>query len=148
MRKLLLAAAIGAIAVPAYAADMTGLGSGMIIMHFVGTVLPGKEATFKEVVAKVVAAAHEEPGTLMYEWNFRPDNKTFDVLEMYKSSAAVVAHINDVLPKFGKQLGGLQKEDHFMVFGSPDEAAKKSLAPLNPIFTSHIVGFIRLPGAE
>jgi hypothetical protein len=40
---------------------------------------------FKQVAAKVIAAVAQEPGTLMYEWTLRPDGKTFDVTELYKT---------------------------------------------------------------
>jgi quinol monooxygenase YgiN len=52
-----------------------------------------------------IAAAAQEPGTLMYEWNFRQDQKTFDVVELYQSSEAVLAHVKHILAEFGKNLG-------------------------------------------
>ncbi len=52
----------------------------------------------------------KEPGTLMYEWSMRPDGKTFDVLELYQNSDAVIAHIKHVLPAFGDDLGGMRAE--------------------------------------
>jgi quinol monooxygenase YgiN len=146
MRKLMLSLALGVLALPAYAApadQQHGLGSGMIVMRYTGEVLPGQADAFKAVAAKVIAAVAEEPGTLMYEWSMRPDGKTWDAVEMYRDSAAVVAHVKDVGSKFGKELGQVQKEVRFYVYGSPDDQAKSTLAPLNPIYTTRIAGFIR-----
>ena len=66
---------------------------------------------FKQVVAKVIAAVAQEPGTLMYEWTLRPDQKTFDVVELYKNSDAVVAHIKHVLGELRKGAWGKSKRD-------------------------------------
>jgi hypothetical protein len=79
----------------------------------------------------------------MYEWSMRPDGKTWDAIEMYRDSAAVAEHVKDVGSHFGKQLGQVQKEVSLDVYGSPDQAAKQTLAPLNPVYTTPIVGFIR-----
>jgi quinol monooxygenase YgiN len=146
MRKLILSLAFGALTLPAYAqpADQQhGLNSGMIVLRYTGEVLPGKENAFKEVAAKVIALVAQEPGTLMYEWSMRPDGKTWDAIEMYKDSAAVTAHVKDVVGKYGKELGQVQKEVEFYVYGAPDQQAKSTLDALKPIYTTHIAGFIR-----
>lgn len=147
MRKLaMLSLALGALTLPAHAqpADQQhGLASGMIVLRYTGEVLPGQETAFKEVAAKVIALVAQEPGTLMYEWSMRPDGKTWDAVEMYKDSAAVAAHVKDVVEKYGKQLGEVQKELQFFVYGSPDEQAKSTLDALKPIYTTPIGGFIR-----
>ena len=44
---------------------------------------------------------------------------------------------------FGKELGQVQKEVSFYVYGSPDEQAKQTLAPLKPVYNTPITGFIR-----
>lgn len=145
MRKTLLSLfVVGALAVPAYAqAPQQGEKSGYIATNYTAEVLPGQMENFKKLVKEIVAAAAEEPGTLMYEWNMHADGKTFTVVELYKSSDAMVAHINHVVPKFGKALGEVQKTVSFMVFGNPDQAAKKAIAGFNPAFTTPIDGFTR-----
>src|ERR1700739_5036205 len=82
---------IGAVSFPAGAqtpAPQHGLKTGYIAWTYTGEVLPGQMDNFKQVVSKVNAAVAQEPGTLMYEWNFRQDQKTFDVIELYQSSEA------------------------------------------------------------
>ncbi|PPQ27724.1 putative quinol monooxygenase [Rhodopila globiformis] len=135
-----------AVAIP-LAAQSQALDQGnktsKIAFTYTGEILPGQEQAFRETVKKVIAAVHRESGTLAYYWSMRADGKTFDVLEMYKNSDAVVAHVKDVLPQFGKELGETQKEIRFVVYGDPDAAAKKAIEPLHPDYESPFAGFIR-----
>jgi quinol monooxygenase YgiN len=147
MWKLLVSLlVIGAVSVPAGAqapAPQHGLKTGYIAFTYTGEVLPGQMDNFKQLAAKVIAATAQEPGTLMYEWSFRPDQKTFDVVELYQNSAAVVAHVKHVISEFGKELGQVQKQVQFVVYGSPDGQAKQALADFNPVYETHIDGFTR-----
>lgn len=139
----LLAAAALAVPVAAHSQTQRGLSNGNIAFTYTGEVLPGQEAAFKQVAQQVIAAVQQEPGTYMYEWSMRADGKTFDVVELYQDSAAVVAHVNDVLPKFGEALGKTQKELKFVVYGTPNDAAKKAIEGLHPEYETPFAGFIR-----
>ena len=119
--------AVAAVSVSAQAqSPEKGLKTGYIIFHYTGEVLPGQMDKFKQVAAKVIAAVAQEPGTLMYEWTLRPDQKTFDATELYKNSDAVVAHVKHVIGDFGKELGEVQKGTGLVVHGSPNEEARKA----------------------
>lgn len=138
--------AITAVSFPAGAQTPTpqhGLKTGNIVFVYTGEVLPGQMDSFKRVAAKVIAAVAQEPGTLMYEWSLRTDQKTFDAVELYQNSDAAVAHVKHVVSEFGKDLGEVQKEPQLVVYGSPDALAKQALAPLNPVYTTPIAGFVR-----
>ena len=87
--------------------------------------------------------AKEEPGALMYEWTFRPDGKTFDVLELYQNSDAVVAHVKHVRSTFGKDLGQVQKAVQLAIYGSPEDAVKQGAAQFKPVYEAPIDGFTR-----
>ena len=146
MRNPLLSLlALGTLAIPADAQPpQHGLKTGYIAFNYTAEVLPGQMDNFKQVAAKVIAAvAEKEPGTMMYEWSLRPDQKTFDAVELYQNSDAVIAHIKHVGSEFGKDLGQVQKEVSLVVYGSPNEAAKQALAGLNPVYETPIDGFIR-----
>jgi hypothetical protein len=57
---------------------------------------------------------------LIYEWHFRQDQKTFDVIELYQSSEAMLAHVKHIVAEFGKDLGQV-----LTIYGSPDAQVKQ-----------------------
>jgi quinol monooxygenase YgiN len=141
---------IGAVSFPA-GAQMPAPGhvltTGYIAATYTGEVLPGQMDNFKQFVPKITAATEQEPGTLMYVWTLRSDEKTFDVVELYQSSDAFVAHVKHVRSEFGKELGQVQKAVQLVVYGSPDAQVKEVLAQLKPVYQTPIEGFIRSPAA-
>jgi len=121
-----------------------GLKAGYIATMFTGEVLPGQMDNFKQLVTKLVpAVAAQEPGTLVYEISLQPDGKTYDTVEIYQNSAAVVAHANHFRAEFAKEFGQVRKPVKLVVSGSPDAQAKEALAGLNPVYESPIDGFVR-----
>ena len=109
-----------------------------------GEVLPGQMDNFRQLVTRLVAAvAAQEPGTLVYQISLQSDGKTYDSLEIYQNSAAVVAHANHVRAEFGRELGQVRKAVKLVVSGSLDAQAKEALAGLNPVYGSPIDGFVR-----
>jgi quinol monooxygenase YgiN len=148
MRKLaFLPIALTLTALPTYAqtpAPQHGFKQGSILIMFTGEVLPGQMDKFKQVVTRVVAAVAEEPGTLINEWSFQPDQKTYNVLEAYQDSEAFAAHVKHIsTTDFSKELGQVRKTLKAVVFGTPNSQVKEALARLEPIYTSPIDGFIR-----
>ena len=103
----------------------------------------GQMDNFKQVVSKVIAAVAQEPGTLMYEWSFRQDQKTFDVIELYQSSEAALAHVKHVVAEFGKDLGQVQKGLQLTIYGTPDAQVKQAVEGFNPVYQIYFEGFIR-----
>ena len=120
-----------------------GLKAGSIALVVTGEVLPGQMDNFKQLVPRLVAAVAEEPGTLVYEWSLHPDQKTYNVMEVYQNSDALAAHLKHLSPELLKELGQVRKTTNALVFGQPDPQVKEALTRLNPVYTSHIDGFIR-----
>ena len=147
MQKLLISlSAVVLVAFPVHAqtpAPQHGLKAGYIALVVTGEVLPGQMDNFRQLVPRLVAAVAEEPGTLVYEWSFHPDQKTYNVMEVYQNSDAFVAHAKHVTADFLKELGQVRKTTNAVVFGSPDAQVKEALARLDPVYTSHIDGFMR-----
>ena len=147
MRKLLISlSALVFVALPVHAqtpAPQHGVKAGYIAIVVTGEVLPGQMDNFKQLVPRLVAAVAEEPGTFVYEWNFHPDQKTYNVMEVYQNSDALVAHFKHVAADFLKELGQVRKTANAVVFGSPDAQAKELMARLDPVYTTHIDGFMR-----
>ena len=148
MQKLLISmSALVLVAFSARAqtpAPQHGLKAGYIALVVTGEVLPGQMDNFRQLVPRLVAAVAEEPGTLVYEWSFHPDQKTYNVMEVYQNSDALAAHFKNLTSTgFLKELGQVRKIANGIVFGSPDAQAKELLARLDPVYTSHIDGFMR-----
>jgi quinol monooxygenase YgiN len=148
MRKLLFSLiALAPMALPVDAqtpAPQHGLKTGYIATAYTGEVLPGQMDNFKQLVTRLVAAvAAEESGTLVYEISLQPDQKTYDTVEVYQNSEALVAHDKHVRAEFGKELGQVRKTVKSVVYGSPNAEAKEALAGLNPVYEFPIDGFIR-----
>ena len=146
MRNWLISlGALVLVAFPVHAqtpAPQHGLKAGYIAMVVTGEVLPGEMDNFRQLATRMVAAVAEEPGTLVYEWSFQPDQKTYNVMEVYQNSDAIVAHFKHTAA-FLKELGQVRKITNAIVFGSPDAQVKEALARLDPVYTSHIDGFMR-----
>ena len=147
IRKSLIAlSALVLVAFPIYAqtpAPQHGLKAGSIALVVTGEVLPGQMDNFRQLVPKLVAAVAEEPGTLVYEFSVQPDQKTYNVMEVYQNSDALEAHFKHVAAEFLNELGQVRRITKAIVFGSPDAQVKEGLARLDPVYTSHIDGFMR-----
>ena len=138
--------AVIAIALPAAAqaeSPKHGIKAGNIVATYTAEVLPGQDAAFKEMLPRLLASVEQEPGMLMYEWSMRADGKTFDVVEIYQDSNAIVAHLKNAGTNFGADLTKTQKAIKFVIYGNPDAEAKKAIAPLHPEYETPIGGFIR-----
>jgi hypothetical protein len=90
MQKLLisLSALVLLVALPVHAqtsAPQHGFKAGSIALLVTGEVLPGQMDNFRQLVTRLVAAVAEEPGTLVYEWSFHPDQKTYNVWKYIKT---------------------------------------------------------------
>jgi quinol monooxygenase YgiN len=105
---LLATTACFAPAVAQTAPPQHGLKTGQIAALYTAEVLPGQMDKFKSLANRIITRVAQEPGTLMYEWSFRPDGKTFDVVELYQNSDALVEHIKH-FSESGDEPGQVQK---------------------------------------
>jgi quinol monooxygenase YgiN len=148
MRKQFLSLlAVGAIAVPAAVthaqSPQRGISKGNIVFNYTCEVLPGQEEAFKQMASKLIAAVQQEPGTMAYEWSMRADGKTFDTVEIFQDSNAMVAHVKDVVGNFGGDLGKTQKGVRLIVYGNPDAEARKAIEGFHPEYQTPFGGFMR-----
>jgi Rrf2 family protein len=145
MRKILLSMCVlSALTATVAAQTKPAAGSNEIYWVITFTVPPGNMDKFKQVVARLVAATKQEPGTLEYEYTATPDNGTVDIIERYADSDAAVHHVADNFgPNFSKEFLALVKPARFVVYGTPSAKAKEVLAGFNPIYMSPFDGFTR-----
>jgi len=106
-------------------------------------VKPGQLAAFKQVVALLVAATKEEPGTLAYEYNVSDDESTVHVFERYRNSTAVVAHVEQTFAQFAERFIALATITGVVVYGSPNAEARKILDGFGAVYMTPFDGFTR-----
>lgn len=146
MRVLMFAlVALGVMTLPAAAqTKKPAVGSEEVYWVVTFAIPPGQMDKFKQVVAPLVAATKEEPGTLEYEYNESADHSTVDIYERYRNSDAVVAHVAQTFgPKFSKPFLAIAKLSRFVVYGTPSAEAQKVLADFNPVYMTPFDGFAR-----
>ena len=89
----------------------------------------GKSEEFKKLMSKCIEVVKEREagnGTLTYDWYFNEDQSECKVLETYRDSNAVLAHIANVGPYLGQffEISTFSGE----LFGPASEAVKEALS--------------------
>jgi quinol monooxygenase YgiN len=129
LKWILAVIALSGIALVAQA-QTTKPAVGSDEVYWVVTVLvpSGRMDDFKRVVDQLVAATKEESGALEYEYSASANQSTVDIVERYRDSNAVVAHVTQTFgPKFSKPFLDIAKPVRFVVYGTPTGEAKKVL---------------------
>jgi quinol monooxygenase YgiN len=119
------------------------VGSEEIYWVVTCAVQPGRLADFKQVVAELVAAAKEEPGTLAYEYSVDAGQGTVHIFERYRDSNAVVSHVTQTFAPFAERFLALVRVSSFVVYGAPSADAQRALAGFNPTYMTPFDGFTR-----
>jgi quinol monooxygenase YgiN len=120
------------------------VGSSEVYWVVTLTVLPENMDKFKQVVAGLVAATKQEPGTLEYEYTVGSDGTTVDIVERYVDSDAAIHHVVDNFSAhFSKDFLALAKPTRLVVYGTPNDKAKEILAGFNPMYMTPFDGFTR-----
>jgi quinol monooxygenase YgiN len=145
LKWILAVIALGGIPLAAQAqTTKPAVGSNEVYWVVTVSVPPGRMDDFKQVVDQLVAATKEEPGTLEYEYSASADQSTVDIVERYRDSNAVVAHVTQTFaPKFSKPFLDIAKPVRFVVYGMPTAEAKKVLEGFNPVYMTPFNGFTR-----
>lgn len=109
---------------------------------FTLAVKPSEFAEFKALIAQIVTATKEEPGTLVYEYSVNEDNSTSHILERYNADA-VVSHVDTTFAPFGKRFLELCTITGLTVYGTPDAEIRKRLDPFGAVYMTPFDGFGR-----
>jgi quinol monooxygenase YgiN len=84
-----------------------------------------------------------EPGALAYEWSISDDGKYVTLYERYKDSEATLAHMDSFGKNFASRFMSMLEIKKFVVYGSPDEAASKTLTGIGARIMKPLGGFHR-----
>jgi quinol monooxygenase YgiN len=106
------------------------------------SVRPGKFEEFKGVVKPLVAATRAEQGSIAYDYSVTEDESTVQIYEMYRDSAAVVRHVTEVFSQFADDFDACVSLDSFVVYGWPDDSARKILDGFGSVYLTPFEGFI------
>lgn len=105
-------------------------------------VQPEAFGEFKALIATIVAATRNEPGTLVYEYSVNDDDSTVHILERYNADA-VVSHVDTTFTPFGKRFLELCTVTSLVVYGTPDAEIRKRLDPFRAVYMTPFNGFSR-----
>lgn len=107
------------------------------------TVPPENRSAFNSVMWELVAQAENEPGTLVYEWNFADDDETCHIHERYQDIEQGEIHVRNFAEnyaaRFFEAIGGIKAS----VYGEPGEYIRQVLDGVRPTYYARVAGFNR-----
>jgi quinol monooxygenase YgiN len=74
------------------------------------------------------------------EYNVSANNTEIHIIEHYRSSAAVVHHVTKTFSQFAKPFTALAAVSSFVVYGQPDEEARKILHGFGAVYLTRFDG--------
>jgi quinol monooxygenase YgiN len=93
---------------------------------------PGKINEFKVLSAEIIEKVQaNEPGTFSYEYFLSNDESKCYVVQYYKNSEAVLAHLANISDLAGP-LHEVAPFTGLMIFGSPSDELRRALEPVGP----------------
>lgn len=98
---------------------------------------------FKRLVSDIVAATHNEPGTLAYWYAVSDDQRTVHIYERYQDSEAFVVHVEQTFASYAEQFLSLVSVKSLVVYGTPNAKARKALDSFNATYMNLFDGFSR-----
>ncbi|MDP6443104.1 MAG: antibiotic biosynthesis monooxygenase [Pirellulaceae bacterium] len=103
---------------------------------------PERIDDFRTLTTEMVAATHDEPGTLLYERYFTRPDRCF-LYERYADSEAAVEHLARFNELFGQRFAALVKREQFIVLGDPSAELESIFARIGVEYATRIAGFAR-----
>ncbi|SDK34526.1 Quinol monooxygenase YgiN [Agrobacterium fabrum] len=98
---------------------------------------------FKAIVRPLVEMTRKEEGSMAYEYNVSDDRSTIHIIEHYRSSAAVVHHVQETFSQFAERFTALATVSSFVVYGEPNEEARTILDGFGAVYLSNFDGFTK-----
>jgi len=106
-------------------------------------ILEGREAAFRELTRRMVAATKNEPGALVYERFVSEDGRRVVVYERYRDPDAAVEHLQTFGERFRAEFSTLVSRKRAFVFGAPPPHLKALMEQLEPEYLGRYDGFSR-----
>jgi hypothetical protein len=106
------------------------------------SIKPEEFSAFKALIAQIVEATKQEPGTVVYEYSVNEGNNTAHILERYKVEG-VVSHVDNTFAPFGARFLEMATVKGLFVYGTPDAEIRKRLDPFGAVYMTPFDGFSR-----
>jgi quinol monooxygenase YgiN len=98
---------------------------------------------FKRIAAEIIDEVEaNEPNTLSYEWFLSDDESKCYVVQRYRDSEAILAHLGNIADLSGR-LHEVAPLTGLMIFGSPSDELRQALDPVGPKIFEHWNGVTR-----
>ncbi|MGC1869530.1 MAG: antibiotic biosynthesis monooxygenase family protein [Acidobacteriaceae bacterium] len=89
----------------------------------------GRLDEFESIARTMIAGTQNEPGALHYDWCFSNDHRRCRILETYRDSEAVLAHMTGAVVQVGvPRMLEVSSINRFEVYGDPGPKAARMLA--------------------
>lgn len=111
---------------------------------FTMSINEGEREAVETLFAEMAAHTKDtEPGALVYQLTISEDGATGHLEELYRDSAAGLAHMNSFGKNFAARLFALAKPTGMFVSGEPDDTLKGALDQARAVFMKPCGGFSR-----
>ena len=107
------------------------------------SILAGKIGEFKKLAAQIMAKVEaDEPNTISYDYFLSSDESQCCVVQSYKDSEAVLAHLSSIAGLAGP-FHAVAPMTGLMIFGSPSAELRQALEPIGAKIFEHWHGVSR-----
>jgi len=106
------------------------------------TVDPANFEAFRELVARIVAATREEPGTLAYEYSANTDRTAVHIVERYRTPD-LLGHVNGTFAPFAERFLKLATIERLYVYGTTTPEIRATLDGFGAVYMTSFDGFTR-----
>ncbi|CAA2155374.1 hypothetical protein MBRA_01020 [Methylobacterium brachiatum] len=103
---------------------------------------PANFDAFKGLVARIVSATREEPGTLSYEYSVNPDRTAVHIVERYRTSA-LLSHVEETFAPFAERFLELATIEALYVYGTTTPEIRAKLDGFGAVYMTPLDGFTR-----
>jgi len=103
---------------------------------------PARFEQFHDLVKTIVAASHQEPDTLTYEYLADADKSTVHIVERYRMPG-VLPHIEQTFAPHAETFLSLATIEKMFVYGNPTPEIRAKLDGFGAIYLTRFEGFRR-----
>lgn len=103
---------------------------------------PANFEAFRELVARIVAATREEPGTLGYEYSANADLSAVHIVERYRTPA-LLSHVEETFAPFAERFLELATIESLYVYGPTTPEIRAKLDGFGAVYMTPFDGFTR-----